>query len=124
MIVCVLSDGTRRALNAAEVTLAWEQPKPPMNGEEGGTERVEFALADVKALILMEPEVGWMPGDFAGMPVLGVRYKNPGEPSIEVPMPLEYAAELGASLIEAAAKQGVHPSDIVIVRTMPDDPMM
>lgn len=102
MIVVVLKDGSRRTLDKAKVTLEWTI-------DDAGTVET-FTLDEVKALMVMDPEVGTMLGDIGGMPVLGMRFTDTSDLRIEIPIPVGDAATLGNQLVEmvTAAQSKVH----------------
>lgn len=96
MIHVVLADGSRRALDEAEVTLSW----PPGPTEE--IDRHEYALEDVRKLVMIDAEIVVGPGLIGGgMPVVGLALLDTSDLSIEVPMPLESALEIAKRLPQA-----------------------
>lgn len=94
MIEVVLEDGTRRPLHEAEVTLTWKAP-------EDDEAESSYTLDDVKAMLVVNPNVGTMAGMFRGMPIMAVALTS-DEPEIrfEVPMPLGFANDMGQQLVK------------------------
>lgn len=95
MIRVVLEDGTERDLAEAEVTLTWKAP-------EDESAETSYTLADVKALLLFDPNLKTMAGMFKGMPIMGVAFVDDQSTDlrIEVPMPLGFANDLGSQLVK------------------------
>lgn len=93
MIEVVLSDGTRRHLDDAEVTLTWK-------AEEDESASTSYTLDDVKALMVYNPNMSTMAGMFKGMPIMGMAFKDDDlDLRIEVPIPLGFANDLGQQLV-------------------------
>jgi hypothetical protein len=114
MIVVSLKDGTKRALDKAEVVLGWEVPHahfPDVKVID------QFTLADVIALLLIEPEMGAMPGKMGGMPIVGLAFTDASDLRVEVPLPLDFAEAVGRQLIEMV--EAVRAGTAQVYRTMP-----
>lgn len=120
MIQVRLSDGTSRMLDEAEVKLTWTE-KPGQEGEEPVEH--EYNLADVNALIFLDPSFDLMHGIFSGMPIVGIRIADPTDLRIEVPMPVEVALEMAEQLpIEVKKAKSLEGSErpaIPIFRSLP-----
>lgn len=90
MIQVILKDEGARSLETAKLTISWE-------GEtDDDGKQIEYGLDNVKALMLLDPLLGTMPGTFKGMPVMGIRFTDePNDLAIEVPIPLDFAESFG-----------------------------
>lgn len=99
MIRVVLKDGTQRDLGEAKVTLTWEAPLGTSEVDPGS---VEYALDDVHALIVIDPNLKTMAGMLGGMPIMGVALVDDRGTGIrvETPMPLGFANDLGHQLVK------------------------
>jgi hypothetical protein len=96
MIYAVLTDGTRRALDQASVTLTWAEPGPNEDVLRS------FILKDVVKLVMIEPDVRIAPGNMNGMPVVGIALHDTSDVVVEVPMPADYAEDMGRELQQYA----------------------
>lgn len=97
VITVVLADGSRRNLSDADVSLSW------VHDDGQGNETVDvYALADVKALLVINPNLKTMAGQLHGMPIMGAAFEDDTDTGIriEIPMPLGFANDLGQQLVK------------------------
>lgn len=104
MILVHFRDGTHRQIQAATVTFAFDT-------DDG---RKLYGLDDLVRLEFLGPTVQVADGTFRGMPIRGLVVTDGGDAAVrvDVPMPLDYANDLGEKL---AAKK------IDVFRTGPPD---
>lgn len=90
MIVVHFKDGAKRQLAAGQVSFVFD-------GDEG---RKLYGLDDLVRIEMLGPEVVVADGTFKGMPIRGLVITDVSDNSlrIDVPMPLDYAGDLGEKL--------------------------
>lgn len=93
MIEVVLSDGTRRMLNEAEVAMKWK-------AKEDDSAESSYTFDEVKVMLLYGPNLSTMAGMFRGMPIMGMAFTDDSGLRVEVPVPLGFANDLGTQLVK------------------------
>jgi hypothetical protein len=83
----------------------------------------EITWADVALIMMVEPEYQVTQGRFGGpqgMPIRGVRFHDASDLSVEVPMPLAAAQEMGKLLVDSRIEiaQAV-PSGLIVAQRKP-----
>jgi hypothetical protein len=96
IIVVHMKDGTKRQLEGARVSLVWDT--------DDGVEL--HTLDDVAKLEMLGPDLQVADGKFRGMPVKGLILTDLGDTAlrIDVPLPQDFARDLGEKLLSTKIK--------------------